>query len=106
MLHVLPTELTLSVLSQLPISSLLSLRLLSRQWLDFFAAHQSVIFLDNALYHGYIQPGTPFLEDALSVDMSKPWAVSMSWKNFCESPPCYFQRPSLHIDHSSRLLVL
>ncbi|KAH9013274.1 hypothetical protein EDB85DRAFT_2098398 [Lactarius pseudohatsudake] len=83
MLHVLPPEVTLSVLSHLPISSLLSLQVLSYQWLDFFTANQSVIFHGAALLHGYIQPGTMFLEDALSVNMGRPWAGSTSWKDFC-----------------------
>jgi len=79
MLHVLPTELTLSVLSQLPIPSLLSLQFLSRQWRYFFATHQSAIFFGAALYNGYIQPGTSFLEGAPLVKTSEPW----SWKDFC-----------------------
>ncbi|KAH9042977.1 hypothetical protein EDB84DRAFT_1436286 [Lactarius hengduanensis] len=83
MLHVLPPEVTLSVLSHLPISSLLSLQVLSYQWLDFFTANQSVIFHGAALLHGYIQPGTMFLEDVLFVNMGRPWAGSTSWKDFC-----------------------
>ena len=43
-LYDLSPEVTLNVLSHLPIPSLLSLRLLSRQWSDFVIIHQSVIF--------------------------------------------------------------
>jgi hypothetical protein len=75
MLHVLPAEVTLIVLSHLPIPSLLSLHLLSRQWRDFFVTHQSVIFHGAALYHGYIQPKTLTLEDALSANTGRPWRL-------------------------------
>ncbi|KAF8268349.1 hypothetical protein EI94DRAFT_1800582 [Lactarius quietus] len=65
------------VISQLPVPLLLSLRLLSRQWRDFFAAHQSVIFYENA---EFIQPGTLVLEDAKA---SSPLAFWTRWKRFC-----------------------
>src|SRR6266702_75911 len=84
MLHVLPTEVTLSVLSHLPIPSLLSLRLLSRQWLHFFTTNQSAIFHRAALLHEYIQPETLSLEDALSMNTGQPRAGSTSWKDFCK----------------------
>ncbi|KAH9174787.1 hypothetical protein EDB89DRAFT_471990 [Lactarius sanguifluus] len=80
MLYGLPVEVTLNVLSHLPIPSLLSLPILSRQWLNFFTANQSVIFHGAALYHEYIQPGARFPEDALSVNTGRP---STSWKDFC-----------------------
>lgn len=67
MLYGLPPEVTLNVLSHLPVPSLLSLRLLSRQWSDFVTTHQSVIFHGAALYHGYIPPRTG-LEDLLWVN--------------------------------------
>jgi hypothetical protein len=91
MLYGLPFEVTVIVLSHLPISSLLFLRLLSRQWSDFFAAHQSVIFYGAALYHGYIPPGTLFsdLEDALSANTGRPLTGSTTWKDLCKSHPCH-----------------
>jgi hypothetical protein len=101
MLDILPTEVTLSVLSHLPIPLLLPLLLLSRQWFDLFTANQSVIFHSAALLHEYIQPGTLFLEDALAVNTGRPWAGSTSWKDFCRShphryggrEPCHFTLP-------------
>ncbi|KAH8984934.1 hypothetical protein EDB92DRAFT_1456535 [Lactarius akahatsu] len=83
MLHVLPTEVMLDVLSHLPIPSLLSLPVLSHQWLDFFTTNQSKIFRNAALYHEYIHPETLLLEDALSVNTGRPWAESTSWMDFC-----------------------
>ncbi|KAH9026254.1 hypothetical protein EDB83DRAFT_2425514, partial [Lactarius deliciosus] len=87
MLYGLPAEVMLNVLSYLPIPSLLSLPVLSRQWLDFFTANQSTIFRSAALLHEYIQPKTSLLEDALSVNTGRPWAGSKSWKDFCKSMP-------------------
>ncbi|KAI9458950.1 hypothetical protein BJY52DRAFT_407774 [Lactarius psammicola] len=83
MLHVLPPEVTLDVLSYLPIPSLLPLRGLSRQWFTFFAANEPAIFHRAALLHEYIQPETLLLEDALSVNTGRPWAGSTSWMDFC-----------------------
>ncbi|KAH9059604.1 hypothetical protein EDB87DRAFT_769868 [Lactarius vividus] len=83
MLHILPAEVTLSVLSHLPIPSLLSLPVLSRQWFNFVTTNQSTIFRSAALLHEYIQPETLSIEDALSVNTGRPWAGSTSWKDFC-----------------------
>ncbi|KAF8268352.1 hypothetical protein EI94DRAFT_1728026 [Lactarius quietus] len=83
MLHLLPAELTLSVLSYLPLPSLLSLAVLSHQWHDFFARNQSAIFHHAAVLHEYIKPEIMLLEDALSVNVGRPWAGSTSWKDFC-----------------------
>ena len=89
MLHVLPVEVTLSVLSHLPIPWLLSLPVLSRQWSDFFFTNESEIFHSAAIFHEYIKPEIRFLEDALSVNTGRPWAGSTSWKDFCKSLPCH-----------------
>ena len=83
MLYGLPAEVTLIVLSYLPISSLSSLSLLSRQWSDFFAEHKSTIFHRAALYHGYILPGTLYLEDALSANRGRPLVGLSSWMDLC-----------------------
>ncbi|KAN0129694.1 hypothetical protein V8E53_012514 [Lactarius tabidus] len=84
MFPVLPPEVTLSVLSHLPIPSLLSLLVLSHQWLDFFTTHESEIFHRAAILHEYITPEMSLsLEDALSVYTGRPWAGSAGWKDFC-----------------------
>ena len=93
MLYGLPTEVTLNVLSYLPMPSLLSLSLLSRQWSDFFAEHKSEIFHCAALYHGYIPPGTSYLKDA---NGGRPLAGWTSWMDLCKLCPCHFQRLSFH----------
>ncbi|KAI0305278.1 hypothetical protein B0F90DRAFT_1181970 [Multifurca ochricompacta] len=83
MLHILPPELSLNVLSYLPIPSLLPLSSLSHQWLDFLFVNQSKIFKSAALLHEFIPPGTLLLEDALSMYTGNPWEGSMDWKDFC-----------------------
>jgi hypothetical protein len=85
MLTVLPPEVTLSVLSHLPIPTLFSLLVLSRQWFDFFTTNESTIFHRIAILHEYIKPEIRLLEDALSVNTGRPWARSTSWKDFCKS---------------------
>lgn len=101
MFPVIPPEVTLSVLSHLPIPSLLSLLVLSHQWFDFFTAHESEIFHRAAILHEYVKPETLLLEDALSVYTGRPWAGSTGWKDFCEShigwrEQCCFQHLSIH----------
>jgi len=85
MLLILPTELSLSVLSYLPLQTLCSLPTLSRQWLDFCSENQLTIFHNAAILHGYIQPKTLQLEDALSAYEGTPWDGATDWKDFCKS---------------------
>lgn len=96
MLSVLPAEVTLSVLTHLPIPSLLSLPALSHQWLDFFTIHESEIFHHAAIFHEYIKPEILLLEDALSSNEGKPWTGATTWKDFCK----------LHMPHTGHLTVL
>jgi F-box-like len=91
MLHVLPVEISLAVLSYLPISTLCPLSSLSRKWFDFFSENQSVIFHNAAVFHGYTHPGTLLLEDALSVHKGSPWEGATDWKDFCKLTP-HWQR--------------
>jgi hypothetical protein len=85
MLRILPTELSLSVLSYLPLPTLCSLPTLSHQWLDFCSENQSTIFHNAAILHGYIQPQTLQLGDALSMYEGSPWDGATDWKDFCKS---------------------
>ena len=72
MLHILPTELSLLVLSYLPLRCLCALPTLSRQWLNFFSENQTTIFHNAAFHHQYVQPG-----DSPTGD----------WKDFCKFTP-------------------
>lgn len=101
MLQLLPTELTLNVLSHLPIQTLLSLPVLSRQWFHFFATNESEIYRHSAIAQEYIKPETMLLEDALSVNRGRPWAGSISWKDFCESLSCHLHHLSSTINDTS-----
>ena len=87
MLHILPVELSLAVLSYLPLSTLFSLASLSREWLEFISENKSTIFHEAAVFHGYIDPETLLLEDALSMRVGNPWKRVADWKDFCELMP-------------------
>ena len=82
MLHVLPVELSLVVLSYLPLSTLCPLHTVSRKWFNFFSQNQSTIFHNAAILHGYTHPATLLLEDALSTHQGDPWEGATDWKDF------------------------
>ena len=84
MLHVLPVELSLVVLSYLPLSTLCPLHSVSRKWFNFFSQNQSTIFRNAAILHGYTHPATLVLEDALSTHQGDPWEGATNWKDFCK----------------------
>jgi hypothetical protein len=69
MLHILPTELSVLVLSYLPLRCLCALPTLSRQWLNFFSENQETIFHNAAIHHQYVQPGD---------------GPTGCWKGFCK----------------------
>jgi len=87
MLHILPVEISLVVLSYLPLPTLCPLPSLSRKWSDFFSDNQSTIFHNAAILHGYIHPETLLLEDALSTHKGSPWDGATDWKDFCKLTP-------------------
>ncbi|KAJ3508246.1 hypothetical protein NLJ89_g5857 [Agrocybe chaxingu] len=67
----LPAELVLHVLSFLPLSSLASIRSTSREWQEFFIAHEAVIYNKAAFFHGFTDQRTPILDiDAVKWDYS------------------------------------
>ena len=84
MLHRLPVEISLAVLSYLPLSTLCPLSSLSRRWRDFISANKSTIFHNAAILHEYIPPKTLLLEDALSIREGSPWRGATDWNDFCE----------------------
>jgi hypothetical protein len=83
MLHVLPVELSLAVLSYLPLQALCPLPSLSRKWFNFFSQNLSAIFRSAAILHEYTHPGTYLLEDALYKHKGSPWEGATDWKDFC-----------------------
>jgi F-box-like len=87
MLHVLPVEISLAVLSYLPLPTLCRLSSLSRKWFDFLSENQSAVFHNAAIFHGYIHPENLLLEDALSVHKGSPWDGATDWKDFCKLTP-------------------
>ena len=102
MLHTLPVELSLAVLSYLPLQTLCALPSLSRKWSDFFSQNQSTIFRNAAVLHGYTHPETYLLEDALSRHKGSPWEGATDWKDFCR--PCFPSRRPFHVQFPRRLI--
>jgi hypothetical protein len=111
MLHVLPVELSLAILSYLPIQTLCPLPSLSHKWFDFFSQNQSTIFRNAAVLHGYTHPETYLLEDALSDHKGSPWEGTTDWKDFCRLSIFLFGALSMYCtvipapDLSSALLM-
>ena len=93
MLHILPIELSLSVLAYLPLPTLCSLPTLSHQWFNLFSTNQPTIFHNAAVLHGYIQPETVSLDDVLSVHKGSPWDGATDWKDFCKRSDLLSREP-------------
>jgi len=106
LLHVLPIELSLSVLSYLPLPTLCSLPALSRQWFNLFSANQSTIFHNAAVLHGYVQPETILLDDALSLYKGSPWDGATDWKDFCKRSDHLLREPWRLISASRGALLI
>ena len=84
MLHILPVELSLAVLSHLHLQTLCPLPSLSSEWYNFFSQNQSTIFRNAAILHGYTHPETYLLEDVLSEHKGSPWEGATDWKDYCK----------------------
>jgi hypothetical protein len=54
MLHKIPPELTLLILSHLPLSTLSTLQRVSRQWKDFIDKNESAVYLNAVYLNGWL----------------------------------------------------
>ncbi|KAJ7064637.1 hypothetical protein C8F01DRAFT_1366925 [Mycena amicta] len=78
----LPPELTISVLSHLPISSFATLCKTSRAWNAFIQTNQSTIYQNAAIRHFSIPPSTTF-DDSKGALSRRAVAGAYDWKSFC-----------------------
>ncbi|KAJ7064614.1 hypothetical protein C8F01DRAFT_1127462 [Mycena amicta] len=79
----LPPELTISILSHLPISSLATLCKTSRAWNALIQTNESTIYQNAAIRHFSVPPSTTF--DDLESVLSRPAvAGTHDWKSFCQ----------------------
>ncbi|KAJ7064639.1 hypothetical protein C8F01DRAFT_1127552 [Mycena amicta] len=86
----LPPELTISILSHLPISSFATLCKTSRAWNAFIQTNQSTIYQNAAIRHFSVPPSTTF-DDLESVLSRRTVAGAHDWKSFCKTQLCIEQ---------------
>ena len=79
----LPAELTLSILSYLPLNSLSRLQSLCKSWNDFCALHESTIYRNAAYLHSYIPRPTTMLNELSSLYSQRALEDVMTWKDLC-----------------------
>ncbi|KAK7030833.1 hypothetical protein VNI00_013941 [Paramarasmius palmivorus] len=85
MLDRLPAEVTLLVLSTLPIPCIHSLRLVSQAWNEFILTNEAAIYHSAAVVHGYISSTSEGI-DTLPQKYSPKVLSEMgeNWKTFCQ----------------------
>jgi len=85
----LSSELILLVLRQLALSDIATLSLLNHEWNQFIELHESTIYRNCAILHGYVPVGL-CLDDAKGITYGSDWLTDAnSWKAFCTSRRCH-----------------
>ncbi|KAF9523802.1 hypothetical protein CPB83DRAFT_821046 [Crepidotus variabilis] len=86
-LETLPLEITLHIISYLPIFSINQIRLLSRTWLLFLEEHENVIYQKAASLHGMVSGhSTSFAAPEWKKRFSsRSLAGATNWKTFCQT---------------------
>ncbi|KAG6852750.1 hypothetical protein C0991_009370 [Blastosporella zonata] len=79
----LPPELTLAILSYLPLSSLSDALLVCRRWEEFLKLHENPIYHRAALLHGYISSGGTSIENAGKQYSQRSVGSVTNWKDLC-----------------------
>lgn len=72
MLHQLPTEIALHTVSYLPLHSLYSITLVSRDWNALIAINEPTVYRNIAILHRFID------EDQL-----RAGSIPIDWKAYC-----------------------
>jgi hypothetical protein len=84
MLHILPVEGILEVLSYLPVQSLWALQLVSRDWETFVKTNQTTIYKNAALLHGFLASSDVTSMDELQTLFTvRSFTEVHDWKSFC-----------------------
>lgn len=87
MLHGLPPELVIHILSFLPFQSLGALQQVSRPWNDFVLANQTLVYYNAAVVHNFIDSpaeSLTSLNEVVGRLEGRLWRGVKSWKDFCE----------------------
>jgi F-box-like len=84
MLDILPVEKVLEILEYLPVQTLHSLLLVSRDWEIFIQENETSIYRKAALLHGFL-PSSDFtsVSDLGSIFPARTLAGVHDWKGFC-----------------------
>lgn len=81
----LSSELVLLIFEHLTLPDIATMRVLNSGWDYFVGAHESAIYRNCAILHGYVRVGLP-LDDAKNITYGSRWLINVnSWKTFCTS---------------------
>ena len=85
MLHLLPAETVLRVLSFAPLSTLVNLEAVSKDWTAFYKEHFTQIYRNAAVLHGIAPSRDAKLEEVLSELGGDMWTAEpvTDWKELC-----------------------
>ncbi|KAF9237080.1 hypothetical protein BU15DRAFT_12876, partial [Melanogaster broomeanus] len=80
MLHLLPAEIAVDIISSLPLPSLYSSTLVSRYWNALITINEVTVYRNAALLHRFVA------EDELQADSSSwnPKFTHINWKSYCQ----------------------
>ena len=79
----LPTELTLNILSYLPLDSLGRLNSVCKSWSGFCAQHENTIYRNAACLHTYIPRPMTMLDNLTSMYSQRALEDVETWKDLC-----------------------
>lgn len=83
----LSSELIVLVLQHLALPDISTMRVLNAEWNQFIKLHESVVYRNCAILHGYVSAGLS-LDDAKNITYGSHWLTNVnSWKIYCKSMP-------------------
>ncbi|KAG6917274.1 hypothetical protein DXG01_003222 [Tephrocybe rancida] len=84
----LPPELTLAILSYLPLNSLGDVSLVCHSWKKFIKIHENPIYHHAALLHGYVRFTGTSIENAGNEYSRRSVGRVINWKDLCRKRRC------------------
>jgi hypothetical protein len=81
----LSSELILLIFEHLTLPDIVTMRVLNSEWNHFIEVHESAVFRNCAILHGYVPAGLS-LDDAKRITYGSDWLTNVnSWKALCTS---------------------
>lgn len=117
-IHSLPLEITLKILSDLPIQSICSIEATSTSFRDLISTNRDAVYRAAAFLHGSVEDdlsggydSTASLHDHLQEALKRPymsdWLKGVSnWKEFCESSEPAFALTASHWEHFCQSMII